>query len=138
MQTRKSQQRKVILETVTKTDKHPIADWVHEQAKKKIPNLSLGTTYRNLRVLTGEGMISELTEFGKPSRYDGITEHHSHFQCEKCREIININGTGNSNIADDVSREIGATISNQVMSFRGVCQKCQKRRGVRKARVKNG
>ena len=125
MPIRKSRQREAILGVVKRTNKHPTTDWVHEQAKKMFPNMSLGTTYRNLRLLTIGGMISELTEFGKPSRYDGITEHHSHFQCTECGEIRNVNGNRNSDITEEVAKETGATVSNQVMSFRGVCQRCQ-------------
>ena len=125
METRRSSQRQVILRAVQRTETHPGADWVYEKVKKKIPNISLGTIYRNLRSLTEEGMILELNGFGKPSRYEGITEPHSHFECEKCGKIVNLNGTRGMNAIEEVSREIGATVSNQIMAFRGVCQQCQ-------------
>ena len=125
MHTRRSRQRETILGIVKGTHAHPAAEWIHGEARKKIPHLSLGTTYRNLRLLAEEGMISELTEFGKPSRFDSITKPHSHFQCEECGKIINVNGKRDFSITREVAEEIGASILNQVMSFRGICHECQ-------------
>ncbi len=51
MARRRSRQRDIILQIVRETDSHPTAEWVHERARRKIPNLSLGTVYRNLNLL---------------------------------------------------------------------------------------
>ena len=39
------------------TDTHPTADWIYEQARKRIPEISLGTVYRNLQVLLEDKKI---------------------------------------------------------------------------------
>src|SRR5687767_10079081 len=48
---RRSRRRDVILRIVQGADSHPTAEWVYERARRKIPNLSLGTVYRNLNLL---------------------------------------------------------------------------------------
>jgi len=52
--TKKSKQREVILRVLKRTSSHPTADWVYEQVRKEIPNISLGTVYRNLKSLKQE------------------------------------------------------------------------------------
>ena len=52
---RMTKQRKLILEVLRNTNTHPTADWIYEQVKKEIPNISLGTVYRNLRLLSEMG-----------------------------------------------------------------------------------
>ena len=52
---RGSKQREAILRILQNTDIHPTADWIYEQVRKVIPNISLGTVYRNFNALI-EGM----------------------------------------------------------------------------------
>ena len=47
-----SRQREAILEVLRSTDTHPTANWIYTEVKKTIPNISLGTVYRNLKCLT--------------------------------------------------------------------------------------
>ena len=50
-----SYQRQKIREIVHNTNSHPTADWVYLEVKKSIPNISLGTVYRNLKQLEESG-----------------------------------------------------------------------------------
>ncbi|HJM85776.1 MAG TPA: transcriptional repressor, partial [Candidatus Marinimicrobia bacterium] len=54
---RYSLQKETIREIVKSTDSHPTADWIFQRAKRKIPNISLGTVYRNLKHLAAEGFL---------------------------------------------------------------------------------
>ena len=47
----RSKQRDIILEVVSNSCEHPSADMVYQEVKKQIPNISLGTVYRNLNLL---------------------------------------------------------------------------------------
>ena len=53
-----SKQREVIQNIVQRTNSHPTADWIFHKAKKEIPNISLGTVYRNLNQLNKDGVIT--------------------------------------------------------------------------------
>ena len=46
-QSRMTRQRKVILEELGKVYTHPTADEIYTMVKEKLPNISLGTVYRN-------------------------------------------------------------------------------------------
>ena len=55
--TRYSYQREVIYNNVMSRKDHPTAEQIYEDVKKEIPNISLGTVYRNLNFLSDEGKI---------------------------------------------------------------------------------
>jgi len=83
-------QRKVILDILRGTKLHPTADKVYAEAKRRIPNISLGTVYRNLNVLSGHGMIREL-DYGKGlTRYDGNPCPHYHVRCVRCGKVEDV------------------------------------------------
>ena len=49
---RHSRKRDAILECLRCTTSHPTAEWVYNQLKPTIPDLSLATVYRNLAALS--------------------------------------------------------------------------------------
>jgi len=51
---RRSEQRERILDHVTRSVSHPTALEIHAALKRKIPRLSVGNTYRNLKILVEE------------------------------------------------------------------------------------
>ena len=67
---KRSYQREVILEYLkTRTD-HPTADKVYAAVRETIPNISLGTVYRNLSQLSDNGMILRITCDTKEYHFD--------------------------------------------------------------------
>ena len=55
--TRYSMQREIVLENVLSRKDHPTAEMIYEDVRETIPNISLGTVYRNLNLLSDEGKI---------------------------------------------------------------------------------
>jgi len=47
---RSTRQRRVILQVLRSTKSHPTADWVYEQVRQEIPNISLGTVLSQPKV----------------------------------------------------------------------------------------
>ena len=82
-----TRQRARILAWLRATDSHPTALQTHEALVRELPNLSLGTVYRNLEVLVSEGAIDEVASAGTGVRYDGNPKPHHHFICESCGAI---------------------------------------------------
>lgn len=129
--TRKSKQKEAILRVLKGTTFHPTADWVYEQVRKQIPNISLGTVYRNLKSLQQEGEILELDLANHQSRFDSNTRHHYHFRCEQCRRIFNVAEPVDRELDERVTRKTGFKISNHRLEFRGLCKDCQSEIGRR-------
>ncbi len=119
MQRRNTNQRKVIYEIVRSTDIHPTADWVYEKARFVIPNISLGTVYRNLKLLTEDGYLLEIQD-GRQSRFDARIEKHFHLKCNVCGNIYDID-CDQVNIAINTGNFI---THNVKIMIEGVCYKC--------------
>lgn len=126
MQRRNTQQRKVIYDILASTKAHPTADWIYDQVRKYIPNISLGTVYRNLKVLKDEGLIIEIND-GKQSRFDARTDRHYHFKCDICDRIYDVEPEmvqfrfDSSNL-----KEAGFFVSRVNVEFNGICKNCLK------------
>ena len=82
-----SKQREILKEIVYSTNSHPNADWVYTKAKVSLPNISLGTVYRNLKQLVDKGFIRIVYD-GSLARYDWNTKPHDHLKCLICGEMI--------------------------------------------------
>ncbi|MDG1847820.1 MAG: transcriptional repressor, partial [Candidatus Marinimicrobia bacterium] len=93
---RYSYQREVIKNIVCSTKSHPNAEWVFCEAKKQIENISLGTVYRNLKILENTGKIKSIHDDNQV-RYDGNTEHHHHLKCSECGVLIDAEINSNFN-----------------------------------------
>ena len=129
---RLSKQREAILKVLRSTTSHPAADWVYEQVRKKLPHISLGTVYRNLRLLTQEGIISELDFAGAPSRFDANTQPHSHFRCEQCGRIFDVAAPVHEELNERIARKTGFEVLNHQLEFSGLCKNCQAKISQRK------
>ncbi len=66
------------------TDTHPTASAVYNEVRKVIPNISLGTVYRNLAALSEEGVILSLSVGDGYEHFDGNSAPHAHLHCKRC------------------------------------------------------
>lgn len=123
--TRMTKQKKVILEILRGTHTHPSADWIYEEARKAVPDISLGTVYRNLNALRDSGDIIELNYGSTYSRYDGKTHNHYHFYCEKCHKLIDIAIPVHEGLDRMVQDTTGFKVSCHRMEFYGLCSECR-------------
>ncbi len=117
-----SKQRDAILENLRARFDHPTAEMVYSDLKKDMPNISLGTIYRNLALLCELQEIIKVgsSEDGK-EHYDGHTHPHSHFFCTDCKTIYDLD------VFLDVAaleKELGAEISYASNTLYGKCRKC--------------
>ena len=54
-------QKEAILKVLRERTSHPTVEQVYQQVRKEIPNISLGTVYRNLKLLKQELQILKLS-----------------------------------------------------------------------------
>ncbi len=126
---KRTKQKEALLRVLRSTTSHPTADWIYNEARKEIPNISLGTVYRNLKLLRQMGEISEIDFSNTFSRFDGHPDNHYHFRCEKCDRIFDMDEPVNKYINERIAQKTGFKISHHRLEFRGVCKKCQKSQG---------
>jgi Fe2+ or Zn2+ uptake regulation protein len=126
---RKTRQRDLILKTLRGTKSHPTADWIYEKVKKEIPNISLGTVYRNLSTLKEMGEILELNYGSKYSRFDGNPQNHYHFVCTECGRVFDVEGCPvDKGLDEKVSRENDVEVYFHRTEFYGICAECKRER----------
>jgi Fe2+ or Zn2+ uptake regulation protein len=118
---RKSRQRDAILDYIKCSTEHPTADMVYESVKASIPNISLGTVYRNLGQLVEEGLITVVETSDKKVHYEGNLNEHIHLLCKNC---CNITDVFMKNEVPDVFAETGFLIQSQKTVYYGICKNC--------------
>ncbi|NLD92856.1 MAG: transcriptional repressor [Fibrobacter sp.] len=125
MEYRKSQQRERILEILKETKSHPTADWIYMKLKEEIPELSLGTVYRNLKVLMEQGLIQKLPFGSTFDRFEAKIAPHYHLVCEKCGVVEDFEMPQYSEINVQAEKMSAFKISRHRIDFFGLCEKCQ-------------
>lgn len=124
--TRMTKQRKTILKVLKNTDSHPTADEIYEEVKKEIPNISLGTVYRNLNLLADKGKIIVINYANDQSHYDGNTENHYHFRCNNCGDVFDLElDLLDKKVNNKVENNTNFKVENHRLEFYGLCPSCQ-------------
>lgn len=126
MKFRRSRQRESILELLRSTKTHPTASWIYDKLKIEFPRLSLGTVYRNLNILTQQGLINKIDCGSTFDRYEARNHPHYHFICEQCDSIFDLNTPVMKNLNNRVSELENITIKRHMIEFFGLCEKCKK------------
>jgi len=121
-----SKHRTAILEILKSTTSHPSADWIYDRVKREMPNISLGTVYRNLRLLKQDGKIAEFSFDNGMGRFDARVEHHYHFVCRSCNSIFDLDEPVNSMLDKSIAQSKGFTVKGHRLYFYGLCNNCQK------------
>ncbi len=117
-----SKKRDAILECVRSTDTHPSAEWVYAQLKPLIPDLSLGTVYRNLAAFKQEGLITSVGVVDGMERFERCTAPHAHFICTHCSAVIDIDGIDPpQKLAEQVHC---GSVRDCILTFTGICNQC--------------
>ena len=79
-----SKQREDLLSILKNSKSRPTAEELYNSIKEKIPSVSRGTVYRNLKDLVDEGYIIKISMAGGADRYDYIHKKHNHIICKYC------------------------------------------------------
>ena len=128
MNIRNTKQRQAIFEVIERHGGHLTADEIYQLVRRRFPRLSLGTVYRNLRVLVAQGNLREL-DFGMAVTYfETIKDSHYHLICRICGSIADANIPVErrlQSVAGQASDLGGFRIEGHRLDFIGVCAACQ-------------
>jgi Fe2+ or Zn2+ uptake regulation protein len=121
---RLTNQKYIILDFLKNTKSHPSAEEVFWAVRKKLPQISLGTVYRNLEIFVQKNIVREISTTIK--RFDADLNIHHHFICSHCNKIFDLEEIkiDKKNIITKTS-SIG-TINNYNFFVYGICKKCKK------------
>ena len=128
-QERMTRQRKVIIEELSKVKSHPTAYDIYEMVRSKLPQISLGTVYRNLEHLSSRGMIRKLDMGKDQRRFDATVDEHMHIRCLSCGKVEDLSLNPSLDIVTmikNVSSQSGYEVLGCKMEFHGICPQCRK------------
>ncbi|MFH1690226.1 MAG: transcriptional repressor [Candidatus Eisenbacteria bacterium] len=121
---RMTESRKAILSALCTAGVHPTADEVYLTVREELPKVSLGTVYRNLDLLTNQGLIRTLTAAGEPRRYDGTLDEHHHITCEVCGRVDDVELSCSEPLEELLVDRGGYEVRGYTLRFMGVCGEC--------------
>ena len=121
---RYSRQREIIFNYLCGTKEHPSAEMIYEVLKVENPNLSLGTVYRNLKLLEEMDKIQRVTTVDNSERYDACCESHAHFVCENCGRVTDLSVINVKDAEGLCNVENAKKISKVSIVFTGTCEEC--------------
>ncbi len=119
-----SKQRDMILAFLMGRNDHPTADTVYMNVRKKYPNISLGTVYRNLTLLADMGTISRLRLGDGADHFDADISPHYHFICTECGGVTDLQMESIDDITDIAGAGFDGKITGHVTYFYGICAAC--------------
>ena len=110
-----------ILDFLRSKRQHVSAVEVFDAVREKIPNVSLGTIYRNLAMLIESGEIISVETNNKCVYYDGFPSSHAHFVCTECKKIFDFP----TESAPSEPQKAGFLVEKQRVVYYGRCANCQ-------------
>ncbi len=120
-------QRQLVLDTVRAMHCHPDAEQVYSEIVKDHPHISKATVYRNLNLLSEQGMIQKINVSEGADRFDLRTGEHYHMRCRCCGRLwdapegaANVSLTGNKD---------GFSVENVLIELVGLCPDCKNKFG---------
>ena len=119
-----SRQREVIKDFLCTRKDHPTADVVYMNVRQKYPNISLGTVYRNLTLLSEIGEIRRLRVGDGVDHFDADTSLHHHFICSHCGRIIDLKMENIDYIQETAEKDFNGRIDSYSSYFFGLCESC--------------
>ncbi len=123
---RRTKQREIILDELRKTTSHPTVDELYLKIREKIPNISIATVYRNLEMMSKEGIIQKLDLSGSKMRFDGNPKFHHHIRCLKCGRVEDLPAEAVKCVFNkDLLRKCGYRVLGVRIEFVGFCSVCQ-------------
>ena len=121
--TKHSKQRDAIIEELCQRYDHPTAEEIYLTLKIKMPNLSLGTVYRNLNMLSDDGTIQKIS-VGGADHFDGNAKNHYHMLCTECKRLIDVAYPVIEDIEQKAVDFVDGKITSHTITFSGVCSGC--------------
>lgn len=123
---RYSKQRETIYSILCQMTSHPSANEIYHIVREFIPDISLGTVYRNLNLLTEQKRIIRL-DVNDRAHYDASIHRHFHFVCKQCGEISDL--YLDDEIIDSFVSNVEKVSKNKVddidLMISGICEKCK-------------
>jgi Fe2+ or Zn2+ uptake regulation protein len=119
--TRWTKQLKTIVDIVYESKIPLTADEIYARARRRVPNISLGTVYRNLNKLLSEGLISE-TPKGNTMVFIRHPFSNAIFECESCGSLLCVPYEMRNS---EMEGKLGMKVNRWALRITGLCKECE-------------
>ena len=121
---RYSHQREMIYQYLMGTQEHPSAEMVYDALRSEIKGLSLGTVYRNLRLLEDLGKVRRVASLNGTERYDACGGDHVHFICQSCGTVHDVPEAELEQVRGAINLPEGYQLGQLNLTISGLCPEC--------------
>ena len=121
-------QRAEIYRELARTEEHPDVETIYSRVRRRIPEISLDTVYRTLRLLEEKGIITRVGSLSERTRFDANTARHHHFVCTECGFVGDLYNEEWNNVRAPTEVTAMGTVNSIHVELRGLCKTCQKKR----------
>ena len=105
---------------------HPTPELIYEQVRQRIPSISLGTVYKNVKTFLDSGVLKEVTLHHGSLRLEANMSPHHHVVCSSCRTIYDIGQSAVEPVKYSASEvPAGFKIERCRVEFAGLCKTCR-------------
>lgn len=125
MEKRNTVQRELVLNAVRKLGCHATADEIYSEVSAAYPSVSRGTVYRNLKVLSEEGVIGRVEVPDGADHFDHNCGEHYHAQCVCCGRVFDVELSDTPDLMKLVRASSGISIDGFKICFEGTCEDCK-------------
>jgi len=102
--------------------KHPTAEEVFVEVRKKIPSVAMGTIYRNLNIFAENNTIMRLTRSPMPDLFDDNPSPHEHMTCVSCGKTVDLLLPG---LKDYIREQANVEVMSAELSVHYICNECK-------------
>ncbi len=117
-------QREIIFRTAYEMRSHPTPEAIYERVRERIPSISLGTVYKNLKTFLDAGLLREVSLMHGSLRVDANTDDHHHLVCTKCRIVIDLHEDDLEPARLLLPLPEGFVLKRCAVEFHGLCPRC--------------
>ena len=105
---------------------HPTPELIYEQVRQRIPSISLGTIYKNVKTFLDSGVLKEVTLHHGSLRLESNMTPHHHLVCSSCKAIFDIEQSALEPVQLPAGKlPAGFSIKQCRVEFVGECKGCQ-------------
>lgn len=122
-------QRKAVLETFLKNEKHLAVDDLFALVKKEHPEIGYATVSRTLKLIKEAGLAREV-DFGEgKKRFEHLLghKHHDHLICLNCGREIEVVDAEIERRQEALARRHGLTPLHHRLEIFGICSSCSRK-----------
>src|SRR6516225_5530281 len=103
---RYTRQRAAVFASLGSGHSHPTAEQVFAAVRRQLPHISLATIYKALEALVDAGLATRLPDTTGPARYDGRSEAHYHYRCERSGDVRDLPLDYDEHLLDKIAPDL--------------------------------